>query len=102
MIPIDAVRWAIRSSKVVSGERTLLKRLCRLATSFAGTCIGAAGQFLQTLLLRLRRRGRVTRSRGRTADGRSPQSQLYLQPMSYSASVHALLLDTTAVWGFVT
>src|SRR5439155_22973348 len=57
-IPIAAVRWAIRSSKVVSGERTLLKRLCRLATWFAGTSIGGAPQFLQTLpRRRLRCRG---------------------------------------------
>jgi hypothetical protein len=50
-MPIAAVRWAIRSSKVVSGERTLLKRLCRLATCLAGTSIGSAAQFLQTLMV---------------------------------------------------
>src|SRR5205814_3714921 len=45
-MPIAAVRWAIRSSKVVSGERSLLKRLCRLATCLAGASFGAAVQVL--------------------------------------------------------
>src|SRR3954454_15524590 len=100
-MPIVAVRWAIRSSKVVSGERTLLKRLCRLATCPVGTSIGGGASVSCKQRSRCEWASAGVREK-RVGLCRRTETELYPLGISFPDSVHALVRDTTAVWGFVT